>query len=52
MSKGIKEIVNEVKNNKEINNKDLLIITLYAMYFTGYTIGWVKRIMEELKENE
>lgn len=52
MSKKLKEIVNEVKNNKEITNYDLLVIMIYAMYFTGYTIGWVKRVLKELKENE
>ena len=49
MSKELKEIVNEVKNNKEITNYDLLVIMVYAMYLTGYTICWVKGVLKELK---
>lgn len=37
----------KLKNNA---NFDLLVIMIYAMYFTGYTIGWVKGILKELEK--
>lgn len=44
----MKEIINEVKASKEINFKDLIILSLYATYFTGYIIGYVKRKGKEV----
>lgn len=43
------EIIKEVRNNKEINFPDFIIIMLYATYFVGYLIGFVKRKIKEWK---